>query len=302
VTRGRAFTNTKKPPFHCGERALRLAVTAAALAAPGALPLGPPSAPAVAYFASAGRPADVGTKPPSAPVAPMQAPLSGSSCLSGPAGTSCLSGSAGTQDASSGNWSGYVAQGGPYASVTGTFSVPHTGKYLAGSTLSEWVGIDGWTDDSLLQAGVDEIPQKSGSALVEPWFEVLPSPQRLVPGVMVRPGDLVTVTLAQAGQQWRISLADDSNGEAFNIAVRYEGDLTSAEWIVEANSGPDGSTTPLSPYQPAVLFSGARLAGPQSTLDAVTMNQSGAEVSAPSPITMASFRVTYQANGYQANG
>ncbi|GEM_PF-3633773 len=200
--------------------------------------------------------------------------------------------------ATSSNWSGYVMGGGPYMSVTGTFTVPRAQGYAKGATVSEWVGIDGWANGSLIQAGVNEIPDGPGMAAIEPWWQVMPLPQQLATGVMARPGDTVTVSIRKlATDHWVLRLADDTNGDVFATSYRYGGPATSAEWVVEANSQLDGSITALARYSPAVDFTGLGAEGQPgaqpATLQRVVMVQGGSYVSTPSPLSAAGFRVAY---------
>jgi hypothetical protein len=172
------------------------------------------------------------------------------------------------QPATSGNWSGYIELGGPYIGVAGTFVVPHV-RYVRGSTVSEWVGVDGWTNKSLIQAGVNEIPEAPGEVHVVPWWEGLPAPQRLATGVMVRAGDTVTVRVCQDGALgWAISLTNDTKGDRFVTDQSYAGPLSSAEWVVEADEQGDGAPTPLAPYHREVNFTALALAGRRRTLPA----------------------------------
>ena len=65
------------------------------------------------------------------------------------------------------NWSGYVEQGGPFTAAAGTFTVPSVAPSSARTETSEWVGIDGANNTSLIQAGVDEFydPATGGANL-----------------------------------------------------------------------------------------------------------------------------------------
>jgi hypothetical protein len=192
------------------------------------------------------------------------------------------------------NWSGYVETNGPYTAITGTFVVPSVNKYLAGSTVSEWVGVDGWANRSLIQAGVNEVPENSGDVLVEPWWEVLPAPQKEAAGVVVAVGDSVTVTLSRvSGSTWSISLTDDTNGDVFGTNKKYEGRLSSAEWIVEANELADGKPTQLAHYGPQVNFTKLGVTGPQTTVIRVVMSQRGERVSTPSGAIGGAMSVAY---------
>ncbi len=166
-------------------------------------------------------------------------------------------------DTTSSNWSGYVETNGPFTAITGTFVVPSVTQYLAGSTVSEWVGVDGWANRSLIQAGVNEVPQSSGEVLVEPWWEVLPARQKDATGVVVAVGDRVTVTISKVnGSMWSISLTDRTNGDVFSTDKDYQGQLSSAEWIVEANEQADGRVTQLAHYGPRVSFTKLGVIGP----------------------------------------
>lgn len=182
--------------------------------------------------------------------------------------------------ATSANWSGYVATGGSYTEVSGTFSVPRVSAYLAGSTASEWVGVDGWSNSSLVQAGVNEVPVGPGATLFEPWWEVVPGPQRLATGVMVRAGDRVSVKVAQiSAGRWSISLVDETNGDKFSTLQSYSGPATSAEWVLEADTTTGGAPTKLTPLADKVTFSAATLDNAPAFAEASL--ESGAEAAAP---------------------
>ncbi len=66
----------------------------------------------------------------------------------------------------SSNWSGYVAAGGPFTAVAGTFNVPSLTATPTRAATAEWVGIDGSSasDPSLIQAGVQETYDPSTKA------------------------------------------------------------------------------------------------------------------------------------------
>jgi hypothetical protein len=190
------------------------------------------------------------------------------------------------------NWSGYALTTGTYAAVTGTFTIPSITRYVAGSTVSEWVGIDGYTNASLIQAGVNEIPEQDGDALVEPWWEVLPAPQELATGIMAHAGNTVTVTLRRVrGTVWEITLTDDSNDETFTTDHSYLGPASTVEWVLEANAQANGVPTPLAPYT-RVTFSNLAVVGPQAGPTRIVMVQNGRAVSTPSPLASAAFALS----------
>ncbi len=221
------------------------------------------------------------------------------------------------------NWSGYAITGsgnGTFTGVSGTFTVPgltanqpascSTGQTAGSSsstcTTSVWLGIDGFNNQSLIQAGIAETPIVGGSEYdLWPWWETLPNPASpFNTPVTVNPGDSVTVSIvpASAAGYWNISLRDNTNGESAAVPEAYSGPVESAEWIVEAPQI-NGSLTTLSPYSPAVQFShigytlnaGDTASSPTSIL----LCQNGSLAAAPGGLAGGGFQVGYQAGATQ---
>ena len=196
------------------------------------------------------------------------------------------------------NWSGYMATPGPYTAVSGTFTVPSLSTGTTGQEmLTEWVGVDGCHNSSLIQAGVTEIPDPGtpeGFDLYA-WWEVLPAANQPITTVTVSPGDEVSVAIGQvSGTSWEIRLTDDTNGQSYAQDVNYTGPGTSAEWILEAPT--DSQTRQqllLAPYTPAVDFSGFSATGESTSVSEVVMAQENQQVSTPCPLTPAGFTVAY---------
>src|SRR5688500_11049684 len=93
----------------------------------------------------------------------------------------------------SSNWSGYVANGGTYTSVTGTWVVPQVSPTTTGADAT-WVGIGGVTGTDLIQAGTQATVTGDGSVTYSAWTEILPDYSRTAP-LQVTSGDTVTVTI-----------------------------------------------------------------------------------------------------------
>ena len=206
----------------------------------------------------------------------------------------------------SSNWSGYALSGGPFTAVTGTFTVP---SLSAGATSAEntsaWVGIDGWDNQQLIQAGIDEeIDPVTSRVDIWPWWEILPSASTPITTVSVSAGDQVTVSIWQVnGGQWEISLVDSTDGQSFSTLQSYSGAGQSAEWIVEApENGQTRLIYPLAPYSPAVPFTNLGVAGADQSLDEITLAQGSpaANVSAPSAFSPSGFSVSYTGPEYGA--
>jgi hypothetical protein len=207
-------------------------------------------------------------------------------------------------------WAGYVASGGPFTTASGTFTVPSVRIGGCGQQLSEWVGVDGEGNSSLIQAGVSEgdVDPATGDCTagqfkVWAWWEVLPAAARPVSAVIVSSGDQVTVDLWRLSPtQWGVELADDSTGESYGLAPYYSGPASSAEWVLEAPTDSsackdDGPLTPgvcqLAPYSPPVSFTELHIGGSATGLTAESLEEGGTPVSTPSPLTTDGFIVAY---------
>ena len=161
------------------------------------------------------------------------------------------------------NWSGYVRTSGqPFTGITGRWQVPPANS--PNGTSSTWVGIDGWNNNTVLQAGTEQDfnpwyfgPFQSG-AFYYAWFETFPDPQTLIildgaPGDKVNPGDTMFVSITPAPDTstpssgvagtWVIQITDETQNWTYIRSQNYTGNLSSAEWIEEATSGPSGVQT-----------------------------------------------------------
>lgn len=200
-------------------------------------------------------------------------------------------------DVQSSNWSGYTAYGGPFTGVTGTFTVPSVSGAFGNEVTSEWVGIDGAQDTSLIQAGVLEQtgPGPAGSVEVLPWWEILPAAETPITSVTVTAGDSVTVSIWRVSDAtWEIELVDNTDGQHFATKQTYSGPGQSAEWVLEApTNGNNDRVTALAPFSPAVTFSSLGTAGPVTSLEQDSMVQGNQEVAIPTTLTTGGFKVAY---------
>jgi hypothetical protein len=176
------------------------------------------------------------------------------------------------------NWSGYAATGGSYTGVTGTWTVPQLAPAGAPGVGATWVGIGGVSNRDLIQAGTQDVASGTGQSQFQAWIEMLPAPSQQVP-LVVAPGDSVTVSITQQGAgsgMWQIAFKNNTSGQTYQTTVRYASSLSSAEWIEEAPSGPNG-VVPLDNFG-SVAFSSASAVQNGQTVD---LSRAGAQ-----PITM----------------
>lgn len=194
------------------------------------------------------------------------------------------------------NWSGYVIQGGPFLAATGTFSVTQLVQGDQPSEgFAEWVGVGGFGSNDLIQAGIDEFvdPSNPSEYEIQPWWEILPSPQVDITTLQVYPGNQVTVTLEEeSAQTWLIEVTNDSTGESFSTLQQYSGTSSSVDWVVEAPEV-NSNQTELAQYSPPVEFDELGYSGNAGSLYEVVMVQGGVTVSTPSSIDATGFDVSY---------
>lgn len=135
---------------------------------------------------------------------------------------------------SSRNWAGYVAQSGPYTSVSGSWVVPAVSGAGSTSADAEWVGIGGVSSPDLIQSGTQAITDTNGQITYQAWLETLPQVSQFIP-VAVKPGDSVSASITQTStNQWQIVFNDLTSTQTFQTTVSYVSSQSSAEWIVEA--------------------------------------------------------------------
>src|SRR6266550_8220140 len=167
---------------------------------------------------------------------------------------------------SSSNWSGYAASGGTFTSVTATWTVPTVAATSTGADAT-WVGIGGLTSSDLIQAGTQAMVDGSGTVEYSSWIEMLPASSRNVP-LSVSAGDSVTVTITQqSGNDWLISMKNNTTNGTYNVTVQYDSSNSSAEWVQEAPSVGRGLVS-------LDLFGTVQFSGASAVRDGKTMSAS----------------------------
>ncbi|KHK98596.1 hypothetical protein LK09_06450 [Microbacterium mangrovi] len=185
----------------------------------------------------------------------------------------------------SSNWSGYAvaSAGTPFTSITGTWRVPSVSATKTASYSSNWIGIDGFNNSSLIQTGT-ESDYYNRAAHYAVWWEILPAAETPITTMTVSPGDLINASISRgAGGVWTITIADATTGAKSTTTHAYSGPLTSAEWIEEAPSI-GGRVATLAHYGSATFDPGTvNGASPGLTAsDGGAMVQHGVQVSTPS--------------------
>jgi hypothetical protein len=174
--------------------------------------------------------------------------------------------------ATSENWSGYVVDGSANPPFTGSNSqvyaqwvIPTVTQGICSGTFSwvvQWVGLDGFGQSDVLQAGSQEIVQncKPNELDYATWYEWYPagSTNIFIGGDRVNPSDYLEITVwyTTTSPHGHAYLLDGTTGKASSVgfnggAADYKG--ATAEWIVERPED-DGNLTNLADYGTQAFF------------------------------------------------
>jgi hypothetical protein len=223
--------------------------------------------------------------------------------------------------ASSTNWAGYAATGptGSVSDVRGSWVEPKvhgTCPTTRNLYSSFWVGIDGFTSNSVEQTGTDADCQ-GGTAVYYAWYEFYPNPSYLISTVPIHSGDVIFAEVKWNGtsKKFTLTLKDVTTAKSFSKTGTVSGaKRNSAEWIAEAPAST--SILPLANFGTATFgkdttkvngtcrstISGTTtLLGKSSSLYAITMiNNAGTKTKAAvSSVStdQTSFSVTWKSSG-----
>ena len=156
------------------------------------------------------------------------------------------------------NWSGYAATGSTYTSVATTFTEPAV-KCSSGDQYSSfWVGLDGYSSDSVEQTGT-EADCDGKTAEYSAWYELYPA-DPVTYSNTVKPGDVITETVTFSGTDtYTMTIKDATEGWTKTTKKTSKGHArSSAEVIAEAPYS--GGVLPLADFG-TVNFSGSTVDG-----------------------------------------
>jgi hypothetical protein len=192
--------------------------------------------------------------------------------------------------AESTNWSGYAVTGsnGSFNSVSSSWTEPTaTCTKRSDQYAAFWVGLDGYSSDSVEQTGTDSdcdgrTPDYYG------WYEMYPADPVYFSNP-VEPGDSISASVTFSGTEtYTLVLTDHTQGWTQTITKNESGlDRSSAEVITEAPSSESG-VLPLADFG-TVNYSGSTAngssMGTQSPTSIVMIDNSGNEKDTTSSIS-----------------
>jgi hypothetical protein len=211
------------------------------------------------------------------------------------------------------NWSGYAVTGSTFTGVKGSWIVPASTCPSGDQFAAFWVGIDGFSDETVEQTGTDSDCDGANKPSYYAWYEFYPAPSFVITSLTITPGDTMSATVTYNGTEFTTTITDETTGKSFTKSATVHGaQRSSAEWIAEApccTSG--GGILPLADFG-TVLFgkdstgvTGSNeadmagtigLIGSFANISAITMQSSnGALEAVPSALSSdgSSFSVTW---------
>jgi|SRR5580658_2422974 hypothetical protein len=149
-----------------------------------------------------------------------------------------------------GNWGGYVVTGASGSFKTTSVSWTQTAVSCpSGEDSSPWIGIDGFSDNTVEQTGTDGDCNGSSPSYYA-WYEMYPR-NTVVINKPISAGDQFTGTVTfNGGKSYTLTLANVTDGWTYTITASLKSDDNSAEAVLEQD-GPslaDFGTLPFSDF------------------------------------------------------
>jgi len=132
------------------------------------------------------------------------------------------------------NWAGNAASGTTFTDVKGTWTLPAvTCSKNQPQIASFWVGIDGFTSNTVEQIGTDA-DCVHGQALYFAWWEMFPAGLNVIP-LNVNPGDMVSAEVSSSGTAFTLNITVGTQ-QFSTTQTSAAAAKSSAEWIAEGPS------------------------------------------------------------------
>jgi hypothetical protein len=157
----------------------------------------------------------------------------------------------GLSDVQSTNWGGYADTGSSFSNVSASWTEPGASCTSRSESLAAfWVGIDGYSSDSVEQDGT-LIECYNRTAYQYTWWEMYPTNDVQVVGESAAAGDAITASVVRSGTSYKLTVTDATHtANSFTKTETCSASScvdSSAEWIAEAPTGSSG-VEPLSDF------------------------------------------------------
>jgi hypothetical protein len=140
------------------------------------------------------------------------------------------------------NWSGYVATGASFRSVSAAWTAPAVRCNSPSDVMGPWVGIGGVATTAVEQTGM-EISCASGRPAYRAWSEMAPAAPVYYRGV-IRQGDALRAEVRRTGSTYELIISNTTRNWTERVTRTAHGDNATAEVILESPTGafPDFGT------------------------------------------------------------
>jgi Peptidase A4 family len=134
-------------------------------------------------------------------------------------------------------WNGYAdtnSAGNTYSKVSAQWVQPAMACTSSTSTAAFWVGLDGYSSDSVEQAGT-LVECYESKASYYSWWEMYPTNSVEIVGDSVHAGDHITASVTRSGTKYTLAVTDaTTSGNSFSTTQTCSACAnSSAEWIEE---------------------------------------------------------------------
>jgi len=164
------------------------------------------------------------------------------------------------------NWSGYAdtsTKNGAFTKVSGSWKEPTVTCSAEDQILAAWVGIDGFSNATVEQIGVDA-QCFEGQAFYYTWYEMFPAAPVVI-GQTVAPGDSISASVSRSSTKYTLKITDSThtaNSGSTTATCKATTCLdTSAEWIAERPEYSSTGDVPLAHFGSWTLNNGAVTSG-----------------------------------------
>ena len=132
------------------------------------------------------------------------------------------------------NWAGNAASGTTFTDAKGTWTQPAADCSKNPTQISSfWVGIDGFTSNTVEQIGTDA-DCVHGRPFYFAWWEMFPAPLNVIP-LKVSPGDTVSAEVSASGTAFTLTITVGTQ-QFSTTQTSADAAKSSAEWIAEGPS------------------------------------------------------------------
>ncbi len=193
------------------------------------------------------------------------------------------------------NWSGSVAQGGKYRSISAWWTQPSVKRAFADHLAAFWVGLDGYYSKTVEQVGT-AAEAVNGHTYYAAWWQMCPSNAMQFFSNPVRPGDHLKGTVTYRHGRYVLKITDTTRGWTRSVTEYGRYARSSAEVIAEAPASVStGRLFPL-PNFGRVTFHAIKVNGstPRNAFPLTMVTRSGLTKVSVSHFTRRSFSATWR--------